>query len=287
MACLTPNIENETPHAATQLQNRDYPAGTQWILQITDTHLYADPAGCLLGVNTLDTLRQNIELIMQEGWHFDMVLTTGDLVHDASPEGYRRLAEELARLDRPIYALPGNHDVPETMTPALAQHGITFCESLTTEHWQLILLDTHIPDDEGGRLSPDEMARLRDFLANSDRHVLVCMHHQPLPVGSRWLDTMVIKNGPDFLSAVQNCDNVRALLFGHIHQSYDCWEKKLRLLATPSTCIQFKPGSGPFAVDPVPPGFRLLALLPDGSIETTVVRVADTPSGLDMRSIGY
>jgi Icc protein len=40
------------------------------------------------------------------------------------------------------------------------------------------------------------------------------------------------------------------------------------MIATPSTCSQFKPLSDEFAVDNQPPAWRTLTLHPDGRLET-------------------
>jgi Icc protein len=42
-------------------------------------------------------------------------------------------------------------------------------------------------------------------------------------------------------------------------------------MASPATCAQFVPNSDDFALDDRPPGYRLLDLMPDGSIATEVV----------------
>jgi Icc protein len=47
----------------------------------------------------------------------------------------------------------------------------------------------------------------------------------------------------------------------------------VRYMATPATCAQFKPRSDDFALDDKPPGYRVLELMPDGSIATEVVWV--------------
>jgi Icc protein len=46
-------------------------------------------------------------------------------------------------------------------------------------------------------------------------------------------------------------------------------------MSTPSTCIQFKPGSKTFALDDLPPGYRRLDLHADGNIDTAVERLVD------------
>ena len=58
------------------------------ILQLTDTHLFADPGGRLLGQNTRHTLELALDLATGTSDGFDLVLLTGDLVHDESWEGY-------------------------------------------------------------------------------------------------------------------------------------------------------------------------------------------------------
>ncbi len=263
------------------------PPGTLRIAQITDTHLYADTERRLLGLNTLDCLRQVIERVQLTNWPLDMVLATGDLVHDASPAGYLLASREFAHLNVPVYALPGNHDIPAVMLDSLGHNGMSMPGVIDTEHWRLIMLDSVIPNAEGGHLSDNELAHLEQALAQQDRNTLVCLHHQPLPVGSRWLDTMALDNGEAFFERLAPHPHVRGVLWGHIHQEYDQTRNGLRLLASPSTCVQFGIGTDDFQVDTRPPGCRLLALLPDGSIRTEVLRLDRYPSGIDLDSGGY
>ncbi len=84
---------------------------------------------------------------------------------------------------------------------------------------------------------------------------------------------------------------VKGLLWGHVHQSldkdYPTAFGQLQLMATPSTCIQFKPKSSYFALDAKQPGYRLLELKPDGSILTNVYRVPGNLFAPDHESKGY
>ena len=66
------------------------------IVQFTDTHLYADGEGRLLGQNTRQTLELVLELAHENHRPFDLILLTGDLVHDESPEGYALSSGRLA-----------------------------------------------------------------------------------------------------------------------------------------------------------------------------------------------
>ena len=105
---------------------------------------------------------------------------------------------------------------------------------------------------------------------------LICMHHPPVPMGSAWLDNPGLRNAEPFLQLVRRHSQVRAVLWGHVHQASDRYVDRVRFMSTPSTCAQFLPDSDEFRVDARPPGMRWLTLNPDGGLTTEVVRVAGT-----------
>jgi Icc protein len=106
-------------------------------------------------------------------------------------------------------------------------------------------------------------------------------------MGSRWLDSMAVDNANDFFTIIDRHPQVRGILWGHVHQRFDRMRKHVRLMASPSTCIQFLPMSAAFAVDEAAPGYRWLSLLEDGGIETGVERLAKIPDAIDFASAGY
>ena len=263
-------------------------AGPLRVLQITDTHLYANPDRELLGVNTLYSLQQVISLLRQRMERFDLVLATGDLVHDGSVAGYARLTRELSTLNAPVYCLPGNHDERDAMARHLRGKEVRTASLVDAGAWRIVLLDSTIPGEDGGRLDPSELAHLESALsAAPDRPTLVCLHHQPVPVGSAWIDTMALENAVDFFRILDSHPQVQGVLWGHVHQEVDTRRNAVRLMATPSTCVQFAPRSERFQVGDQAPGCRLLSLLPDGEIHSEVLRLATAPGGLDLASAGY
>jgi Icc protein len=146
--------------------------------------------------------------------------------------------------------------------------------------WRIIMLDTCVPGQAHGRLSAAELIRLAAALASAaDRHVLICMHHHPVRLGSRWLDSVCLQNAAEFFAITDRFTTVRAMAWGHVHQQFESRRKGVRLLSVPSTCAQFLPHADQFALDPSPPGYRRLTLCQDGSIDTEVLRVA-THSGV-------
>ncbi len=258
------------------------------LLQFTDTHLYADAGGALLGINTEQSLLAILALAQRQHWPADLVLTTGDLVHDGSPQAYTRFLQHFRSLNTPVYCLPGNHDARDTLRNHLQHDSVQWTTQVIRGAWQFCLLDTSVPGSEGGHLATTELQRLEAQLsAHPELHALICLHHQPVPVGSRWLDTMAVDNAGELFTVLDRHPQVRAILWGHVHQDFRQHRNGVELIASPSTCIQFAPQSEDFAIDEIPPGYRWLHLHEDGRIETGVERLYEMPGVLDLASRGY
>ena len=145
---------------------------------------------------------------------------------------------------------------------------------LLAGNWQLIFLDSTVPGAVHGHLREAELARLDVALQEQpERHALICLHHQPVPIGSTWLDELLLDNADALFAITDRHPQVRGILWGHVHQAFDATRHNVRLLASPSSCVQFKPGCVDFTVDDKPPGYRWLELSVDGRIETDVVYV--------------
>lgn len=243
------------------------------LIQFTDPHLYGSETESLRGVATLPALLKTLAQAQERDWPVDGVLVTGDIVQD-DPAGYAHFRRVFSALGKPIYCLPGNHDEPAAMYRELNRAPFILGGHVDLGPWRIILLDSCIPGSAGGRLSERTLAELDSALKGAaGRHAMVCMHHHPVSMSSRWLDEVGLANPNEFFRVIDRHRHVRAVLWGHVHQSYEGMRKGVRLLATPSTCQQFLPHSDEFAVDPSPPAYRTLELRPDGTIATEVVWV--------------
>ena len=264
------------------------PPGSLRVLQISDTHLFADTSRRLVGMDTEGSLREIMALIHQRILPVDIVLATGDLTHDASEAGYQRLAQHLRTLSAPVYYLPGNHDNSRTMAEHFATENISMPPAARHGNWLLIMLDSSLPDSARGHLAATELQKLeRELVNHPEYHVLICLHHHPIPSGSAWLDKMSLDNADEFFEIVDRYQNIRGILWGHIHQPSEAERNGVRMFSIPSTCIQFAPAQTSFGIADTPPGVRWLALLPDGEIRTGIEYLAAVPAGLDLRSAGY
>ena len=239
------------------------------ILQITDPHLYGHASGSLRGVETDSSLRNVLDDAFAEVADYSAILVTGDLVQD-DPSGYLRFKNIFGNLQKPVLCIPGNHDVPDAMQRSLQQEPFQYCGTRTLGGWNFIMLDSYDPGCVGGRLGASELARLDAALSGSRKHALVCLHHHPVAMGSRWLDGIGLANTDEFWKVIDSHAGVRGIMWGHVHQPYDGERNGVSLLGTPSTCAQFVPHSDRFAIDSRPPAYRRLELKDDGRIQSQV-----------------
>ena len=240
------------------------------LLQLTDPHLFGDETEELYGQRTADTFRATLDAALREE-RPDALLLTGDLVEDESRAGYEFLRELLDGTGLPAWCLPGNHDDPGIMAEVLNSGPVRYLGSADWLHWTGVFLNTHIPGAPGGRLSGDELRRLDETLREAaDKPAIVCLHHQPLPVGSPWLDRYGLANANAFRSLLAGHPQVRAVCWGHVHQAFDEQRDGIRWLGTPSTGAQFTPQTERCVMDKRPPGYRRLNLHDDGQLSTHV-----------------
>jgi Icc protein len=137
--------------------------------------------------------------------------------------------------------------------------------------WSIVMLSTYLAGEDAGGLGPARLQGLRRALAaHEGQHVLVAMHHHPLPMGSTWLDGVALRDAQAFWGVIDAHAAVRGVVCGHVHQAADRTRNRVRFMSTPSTCAQFLPGSEFFALDDRPPGMRWMELHHDGRIDSEV-----------------
>ncbi|MGB5165953.1 MAG: phosphodiesterase [Woeseiaceae bacterium] len=244
------------------------------IFHLTDPHLFADAGGELRGSNTRESLQRVLDHYQQHDWRAELAVITGDLIQDDSAAAYENFRDALTPLGLPLACLPGNHDVRALMQAALNVEPFAYCPTLRRGNWLLISVDSCVTGKAGGCVADAEMKRLQQLLDDGDaEHVAVFLHHPPVEMGSRWLDSVGLQNAEEFLGLLQAHSKVRAAVFGHVHQPYDAQHGSVRVIGTPSTCRQFKEKSDVFAVDERPPAYRRLVLRPDGGIDTLLMWV--------------
>lgn len=259
------------------------------LLQLTDCHIGPDTHEELLGLNTDQSLHDVIQHLRRHRPSCDLLLTTGDVANNGGARTYTRYLNiiESSEIEYRAFGwLPGNHDSPADMNEALQTEQLT--KQLFIGNWLILLLNTQVPGHTHGNLVETELNLLDESLAsNPDRHVLIFMHHQPVPVGSAWVDSQRVRSEYAFFKIIDQYRHVKAVIWGHVHQEFSEVRNNVQLLATPSTSIQFKARSDDFAVDRLMPGYRWFELNPDGSFSTQVERIDEKEYPIEFTSAGY
>ncbi len=257
------------------------------LIQLTDCHLGAQPGGRLLAMDTDHSLNAVVERVRREQPQADLLLATGDLADSGSENAYRRFLKATAGLARHTRCLPGNHDDARRLYALL--DGDERGDRVTLlGDWLIVTLDTSVPHEVGGHLAQSELTLLTDALArHPQRHALIALHHPVLSVDTAWVDPQRVANADAFWAAVAPFPQLRAVIGGHVHMATDVMHNGVRVLTSPSTCIQFAPGSDDFRLDDLAPGYRWLDLYPDGRLDTGVSRADDVAFTVDMAASGY
>lgn len=239
-------------------------AKTRKIVQLSDCHLPADPETPYRGQDA----DANLERVWRKAlaWGPDAVLLTGDLSEDASEASYLRLGR-LLRTDVPLLALPGNHDDSALMRrefPRGAWGGPLVWEN---GDWSLVLTDSTVPGRVAGGFSAAALERLSAVLSQSaGPHLLVALHHQPIPVDAPWIDRYPLEAPEGFLDVLDSEPRVRCVIWGHIHHHFAAERNGVLMLGAPSTAANTLPRATRFELDPAGPACRRLELGDDGTV---------------------
>lgn len=246
------------------------------LIQVSDCHISEDPKALYRGLSADRCLAGLLPGMRR--WQPEYILLTGDVTEDGSRAACGRAGALLGTVGAPVLALPGNHDNAETMRrffPAGPWRGPF---SFETRGWQLVLLDSSVPGEVPGRLSGDALERLAAVLKKSGAaHMLVALHHQPVPVGAAWIDRYPLEE-PEALFEVLDAEpRLRAVVWGHVHQDFRAERNGVLLLGSPSSVANSLPGTRRFTPDHAGPACRWLELGPGGEVETGLIRSGRTP----------
>jgi Icc protein len=271
------------------------------VVQISDTHLFEDTTAKLLGMNTEDSFQAIVTLIKSEQFQektsldkkkpqfshdVQLFLTTGDTAQSPAQATYKRFLAIMATLGRPCVWLQGNHDLGDLLKESTDCSHINIVE--LGENWVILMLNSAKDHEISGQFTAQELDWLKKSLSNyPDRHIIVALHHHPLNVNSMWLDESGLLNAQAFWAIIDAAPQVKSVIHGHVHQEFEATRGSVKILACPSTCIQFKPLSETFTIDKQPPGYRWFNLYANGDVETGVSRLEKLPAGVDFNSQGY
>lgn len=233
------------------------------VVQISDTHITADPGdqtviemlGDIELVDSAATLDQVLADIAALDPPPDFVAATGDLGDRGHPASYRRLRSQLAALGVPVFAIPGNHDLPDAFDEHLPGGNVELGRCVAGADWTFLFARSG--NTEWGELSRPHLDELARWAATGAGQVMLFVHHPPVSLHAGYLPDAGFL--ADDIAELAQRVPISLMAAGHVHGAHDVALGAIPLHTAPST---FMGANGP--------GYRIFDFTKDAY--TTEVR---------------
>ena len=195
------------------------------IAQISDTHLafdtpdaerrFGDFARTIADINALDPQP-------------DVIVHTGDIVHNGRPDEYGQAVALLAKARAPVYVLPGNKDDRANLRNAFAAECYLAFDSEFIDYAiedfpvRLIALDTVSPGKGRGDFRREQAEYLAELIETDSRKpIAVFTHHPPfeVTVGPDRFHFETVEGMTRLRDVVGRCKRIAAVFSGHVHRA--------------------------------------------------------------------
>lgn len=221
---------------------------TLLIAQLSDSHVGTSATFLGGGIDTLAALRRAVAHVATLQPKPDFVVFTGDMTEHGTEAEYALVAQALATLPMPVYAVPGNHDDSKVAISRLNRYmpvahdapKDACCYAVRHGKLNLIALDTVVAHQPHGEIRNEQLIWLERMLGQCPGEpVLLFMHHPPLPTGIAAMDACSLMVGGDALAVlVQRHGCVQGVLCGHLHRSVQMQFGGVPLHVAPSVAHQ-------------------------------------------------
>ncbi len=195
------------------------------IAQISDTHLAFDAPDAAQRLRDFERAIADINALDPAP---DVIVHTGDIVHNGRQDEYAVAAAILAKARAPVYVLAGNKDDRANLRAAFSERGYLAPDSEFIDYAiddfpvRLVVLDTLKPGSNKGAFGPLRVKRLHDLVnAESTKPIAVFTHHPPFEVlvGPDRLHFETPETMSRLREALQQSGRVVAVFSGHVHRA--------------------------------------------------------------------
>jgi len=195
------------------------------IAQISDTHLVLDTPDADQRIRDFALAVADINALDPAP---DVIVHTGDIVHNGRQDEYVCAVATLAKARAPVYVLGGNRDDRANLRAAFSPCGYLAPDSgfidYTVDAYpvRLIALDTLSPGSNKGDFCPERVRRLLDLIdAETTKPIAVFTHHPPFEVlvGPDRLHFETPEMAVRLRQALQHSGRVVAVFSGHVHRA--------------------------------------------------------------------
>ena len=194
------------------------------IAQISDTHIALDTPDADQRIRDFALTVADLNALDPAP---DVIVHTGDIVHNGRPDEYAQAVAILANARAPVYVLAGNKDNRANLRAAFAAGGYLAPDSDFIDYAiddypvRLIALDTLSSGSNKGDFCPERIRRLIDLIdAETTKPIAVFAHHPPfeVPVGPDPLNFETPEMMARLRQALQHSGRVVAVFSGHVHR---------------------------------------------------------------------
>jgi 3',5'-cyclic-AMP phosphodiesterase len=195
------------------------------IAQISDTHIALDTPDADRRISDFALTVADINALDPAP---DVIVHTGDIVHNGRQDEYARAAAILATAHAPVYVLPGNKDDRANLRAAFSACGYLAPNSDFIDYAiddypvRLIALDTLSSGSNKGDFRPEQVRHLFDLIdAETTKPIAVFTHHPPfeVTVGPDPLNFDTPEIMAELRRALQHSGRVVAIFSGHVHRA--------------------------------------------------------------------
>ena len=211
------------------------------IAQISDTHIALDTPDADQRIRDFTSTIADINTLEPAP---DVIVHTGDIVHNGRQDEYAQAVATLAGARAPVYVMVGNKDDRANLRQAfsacayLAANPDFIAYAVEDYPVRLIILDTLKPGGNKGDFCPERVRNLIDLIdAETTKPIAVFTHHPPFEVmvGPERLHFESQEAMSRLRRALQHSERVVAVFSGHVHRPAAGHVETIP--ATVTTCI--------------------------------------------------
>lgn len=239
------------------------------IVHLSDLHISYE-GNEIWETDTLSHFKHAVEIIGKIS-NIDAIIITGDLSNDGSRWSYEYIYKTLKQLNIPTLCCPGNHDNIEMMSMMNLNIFHTNNYETNINGYDLLILNSTIPEMSRGMFSEDDMSWIERRLENSQNPTIIAFHHPCVDPGG-WLNRKLLENRNDFVQLVSKYRNVKLVLYGHIHYNIQHLINGCCYSAAPSIGFAFDKDLPKFQIASGQEGFNLISITENEiKIETIIL----------------
>lgn len=221
------------------------------IAQISDTHITLDTPDADQRIRDFECTIAHINALDPAP---DVVIHTGDIVHNGRQDEYAEAVRILAQARAPVYVIPGNKDSRANLRAAFSPFGYLkpgsdFIEYAVEDYpVRLIAVDTLNTRSNKGDFCPERAMRLIDLIDAEASEPIAAFALHPLfevPVGPDPLNFETPEMMERLRQALRHSGRAIAVFSGHVHRGTSGHVGNIPATVMPSVATTLRKGEYP------------------------------------------